>query len=110
MRNHLRWAVSNEILLEYEEVSARELGSAASGKLLRFIDLLDETRGNIVKVSPDFRFNIISTDPDDNKFTDCAVVAMATYVVTEDRHFAPLETAGFEPKPISPREFISRHL
>ncbi len=108
--NRLVWAVSTEILFEYEEVSARELGVSASGQLLRFIDLLEVTRGNVLRVSPDFRFNIISADPDDNKFTDCAVVAKANYVIREDRHFAPLDTTGYEPKPIKPDEFIARFL
>ncbi len=43
----LIWAVTTEILLEYEEVAAREIGIAAAAQLLRFIDLLEQTRGNI---------------------------------------------------------------
>lgn len=30
--------------------------------------------------------------------------------VTEDHHFAPLATAGYHPQPITPAEFISKHL
>ena len=103
-------AVTTEILLEYEEVAAREMGSAAAGQLLRFIDLLEQTRGNIRHVSPTFRFQLITADSDDNKFTDCAITAGADYIVTEDRHFAPLATAGYYPQPINPADFISKHL
>ena len=106
----LIWAVTTEILLEYEEVAAREMGIAAAAQLLRFIDLLAQTRGNIQHVSPTFRFQLITADPDDNKFTDCAITAGADYIVTEDRHFAPLATAGYHPQPITPAEFISKHL
>ena len=106
----LIWAVTTEILLEYEEVAAREMGSTAAAQLLRFIDLLEQTRCNVQHVSPTFRFQLITADPDDNKFTDCAITAGADYIVTEDRHFAPLATAGYHPQPITPAEFISKHL
>ena len=106
----LIWAVTTEILLEYEEVAAREMSITAAAQLLRFIDLLEQTRSNIRHVSPTFRFQLITADPDDNKFTDCAITAGADYIVTEDRHFAPLATAGYHPQPITPAEFISKHL
>lgn len=110
MDRRLIWAITTEILLEYEEVAAREMGIAAAGQLLRFIDLLEQTRDNIRRVSPTFRFQLIMADPDDNKFTDCAITAGADYIITEDRHFAPLATAGYHPQPITPAEFISKHL
>ena len=56
LESRLIWAVSNEILLEYEEVAAREMDTAAAGKLIRFIELLEQTRGNVGHVSPTFRF------------------------------------------------------
>lgn len=110
MDDRLVWAVSTEILLEYEEVAAREMGNAAAVQLLRFIELLEQTRGNVRQVNPTFRFQLITADPDDNKFTDCAITAAADYIVTEDRHFTPLATAGYHPQPITPAEFISKHL
>ena len=110
IEGRLAWAVTTEILMEYEEVAAREMGIAAAAQLPRFIDLLEQTRGNIQHVSPNFRFRLIAADPDDNKFTDCAITAGADYIVTEDRHFAPLATAGYHPQPITPAEFISKHL
>lgn len=42
-----------------------------------------------------FRFNLITADPDDNKFVDCAVTAGATYIVSNDRHFRELERYDF---------------
>jgi hypothetical protein len=33
-----------------------------------------------------------------------------TVVVTEDSHFAGLKAAGHKPRPITPVDFIARHL
>lgn len=46
-------------------------------------------------VNPTFRFNLITADPDDNKFADCAIIAGATYVVSNDRHFQELKNYDF---------------
>jgi predicted nucleic acid-binding protein len=40
-------------------------------------------------------FNLISVDPDDNKFVDCAVAANAKFVVTDDGHFDLLKQIDF---------------
>ena len=40
-------------------------------------------------------FNLISVDPDDNKFVDCAVAANAKFVVTDDGHFDVLKQIDF---------------
>jgi predicted nucleic acid-binding protein len=53
---------------------------------------------------------VISTDPDDNKFCDCAIAAEANFVVAEDNHFNVLKAAGYKPKPIKPKEFIRQYL
>ena len=34
-----------------------------------------------------YHWNLISADPDDNKFVDCAFAAGATYIVSDDSHF-----------------------
>ena len=52
----------------------------------------------------------MTEDPDDNKFSDCAIVAEADHIITSDRHFAVLTAAGYGPQPITPAEFISRYL
>ncbi len=45
--------------------------------------------------SPAYRFHLIQEDPDDNKFVDCAVIANAKFVVTDDLHFRVLKTYNF---------------
>jgi uncharacterized protein len=71
---------------------------------------LARLHGNIRELEPQFRFQVIQDDVDDNKFCDCAIAAEADFVVTSDGHFDALKTAGHRPKPISPEDFIRLHL
>lgn len=103
-------AVSTGILLEYEEVIARTSGREHWHKFARLMDYVEITSGALLRVTPHYHFQVINHDPDDNKFTDCAITAGADYIVTEDRHFAPLATAGYHPQPITPAEFILQYL
>lgn len=83
--------VSNDILNEYEEVLAR-LMDAEIAKLL--IDtILNSPYTQFF--TPYYNFNLIKSDPDDNKFVDCAVVANAQFIVTEDHHFNVLKQCAF---------------
>ena len=50
---------------------------------------------NVERVTPVFRFNLITADPDDNKFVDCAITAGATYIVSNNRHFSELQNYDF---------------
>jgi len=103
------WALSTDILLEYEEVVAREIEMNAAVKLFRFIEILDQTRGVIRFVSPNFRFRTIASDPDDDKFADCAIAVGADFIITSDHHFDVLIGSGYKPQPITPEEFIRRY-
>ena len=103
-------AVSTEILLEYQEVTTRLSGAERWREVAALLDLLAQLHGNIRHTGPQFRFKVIATDPDDNKFCDCAIAAEANYIVTEDNHFEVLKTAGYKPKPIAPEEFIRQFL
>lgn len=104
------WAVSNEILLEYEEVAAREMGETHASRIGLFIELARQTHRRILYITPEFRFQIITHDVDDDKFADCAICAHADYVITEDRHFQSLKNSGYRPQPITPEEFIRSFL
>jgi putative PIN family toxin of toxin-antitoxin system len=110
LRGRLELAVSNEIPLEYEEVFIRLGGSLRWHLFAELLAKLAAAHGTIIRIEPQFRFRVIATDADDNKFIDCAIAAQADYIVTEDRAFAALRTAGYQPQPISPAEFIARHL
>jgi len=104
------WAISNEILAEYEEVIARQSGRHRWLQLSRILDLADARGDLLTRATPSYQFHIVVDDPDENKFTDCAITADADYLITEDHHFAPLANAGYKPQPITPLEFIQRHL
>lgn len=50
---------------------------------------------NTEQISPNYRFRLITEDPDDNKFVDCAITCGATYIVSDDRHYRILQTIPF---------------
>lgn len=106
----LMLAVSTEILLEYEEVTTRLSGATRWRDVAALLRTLAQLHGNVREMEPQFRFGVIVTDPDDNKFCDRAIAAGAEFVVTEDNHIDALKSAGYVTQPIKPEEFIRRHL
>ena len=83
--------VSNEILDEYQEI----LGQQITPTIAENVVLLILNQQNVQLVDPHFRMGIITTDPDDNKFVDCAFAAGADYLVSEDAHFKVLQQIPF---------------
>ena len=83
--------VSNEILFEYHEILSKRYNHLIANTILK--ELIETP--NLERVYPTFRFNLITSDPDDNKFVDCAIIAGATYIVSNDRHFLELDNYGF---------------
>jgi putative PIN family toxin of toxin-antitoxin system len=84
-------AVTVDILLEYEEVLQRKYSLQTAWA---FISLLYELP-NVNYLHPHYRWQLITTDYDDNKYCDCAIAGQATYIVTEDKHFNVLKTTPF---------------
>lgn len=105
---HFVLIVSNDILLEYEEVITRLNGADRWRKIEMLFAKIHTLHRNIIRVDPQFQFRVIANDPDDNKFVDCAIAAEAEFVVTSDKDFAALRDAGYKPRPISPENFIVR--
>lgn len=103
-------AVSNEILFEYEEAITLLSGRARWQQVERFLTVLYYLHGNVLFIEPHFRFAVVTADPDDNKFSDCAIAAEANYIITSDRHFDALIGAGYKPRPITPEAFIRGQL
>ena len=52
-------------------------------------------RKNVERIDPYFHWNLITADPDDNKFVDCAFAANATYIVSDDTHYDVLQEITF---------------
>lgn len=84
--------LSSEIMLEYREILERRFGSSLFAE--EVIELI-ASLPNAEHVSPAYRFNLITSDPDDNKFVDCAITAGATYIVSNDHHFNELKRYEF---------------
>ena len=83
--------VSTEILDEYAELLERQYSATFAERTLLALDNFP----TVVRVEPAFRFLLIPDDPDDNKFTDAAVVGNADYIVTNDGHFKHLPAIPF---------------
>lgn len=110
MRGVLVWALSTEILLEYEEQLVPRIGRTRWDEFGALMETVRQLHGNVRHVEPSFHWRLIAADPDDDKFADCAIAAEADFVITVDAHFDALKTAGHKPQPIAPEEFIARHL
>ena len=83
--------VSNDILAEYEEIIAQKATPAVAKHV---VDALVDS-DYVEFVDPQFRLGLISKDPDDNKFVDCAFAANAAFIVSNDHHFDVLESIEF---------------
>ncbi|MBQ6238265.1 MAG: putative toxin-antitoxin system toxin component, PIN family [Bacteroidales bacterium] len=90
-KNENTLCVSNEILEEYAEVLGRLFSAKFASAV---IDAITESLF-VEFVTPYYHFNLIKSDPDDNKFVDCAITSGARYVVTNDRHYDVLKTIDF---------------
>ena len=83
--------VSNEVVLEYEEILTQKVGKVIANNIINAI----LSAPNTVYIYPQNRYHLIEADPDDNKFVDCAITAKAKYIVTQDRHY---DVVRFNPK------------
>ena len=88
-RNQL--CVTTEILNEYVEILQRETTENFASILLEVI----LNNPNTLFINVFYKFNLIISDPDDNKFIDCAIAAQAKYIVTEDHHYDVLRDLEF---------------
>lgn len=83
--------VSNEVVLEYEEILTRKVGSLVANNIINAI----LASSNTIFINPQKRYQLIKSDSDDNKFVDCAISANAKYIVTQDHHY---NVVRFNPK------------
>jgi putative PIN family toxin of toxin-antitoxin system len=90
LEEKLELSVTEEILLEYEEVlKVKYSDNVASNFLLALREL-----PNVFYSRVFFRWNLVS-DPDDNKFVDCYIASGAHYLITHDSHFSILKSVAF---------------
>jgi putative PIN family toxin of toxin-antitoxin system len=83
--------VSNDILLEYHEKISEKTSAEIADNVLKLILSLE----NCLLQSTFFEWGLMYNDEDDNKYADCAIVANADHLVSEDRHFNILKDIDF---------------
>lgn len=83
--------ISNEIVSEYHEIITRITNHIVADGVINAILNSPHCR----RFDPQFRFGLIEQEPDDNKFVDCAIVADADYIVSDDSHFKILAQIPF---------------
>jgi putative PIN family toxin of toxin-antitoxin system len=83
--------VTNEILTEYLEKCVEKYGRSLTDERLDF--LLDFP--NVELITPYYQWRLITDDPDDDKFVDCAVAGQADFLVSHDKHFNILRDVDF---------------
>jgi predicted nucleic acid-binding protein len=91
VRNMSDLYVTTEILMEYEEIIASKYNDNVAKDVLRTLLELPNVHKQIVY----YHWNLISIDPDDNKFVDCAISANVHYLVSNDKHFRVLKEIAF---------------
>jgi len=96
-----RMYVSREILAEYRSVLARPALKITKGRQQQLLQLV---RNRVQVVHPRYKLEVTS-DPEDNKFLECADAARADYLITgNQRHFPRFWK---NTKVITSREFVS---
>ena len=83
--------ISNEILAEYEEILTDKVGAEIASNVITAI--LDLPNTKMIQVY--YHLRLITADPDDDKFVDCAFKANARYIVTQDHHYDVLKQTPF---------------
>ena len=82
---------TTEILNEYFEILSRYYSVSFAESIIEEILLSPNARQVVVY----YKWQLITTDPDDNKFVDCAISANANIIVTNDKHFNVLKEINF---------------
>ena len=87
----IKLLLTTEIYLEYQEKIEEKTNSIVAHNIIMALLELETTE--IINVS--YRWNLISSDADDNKFSDCAIAANADYLVSNDKDFDILKQTPF---------------
>jgi putative PIN family toxin of toxin-antitoxin system len=83
--------ITNEILLEYEEIIASKYSEDVAKNVIRTLLHLE----NVLLMTPFFKWNLIVNDKDDNKFVDCYLISNGNVLVSNDKHFECLKEIDF---------------
>lgn len=83
--------VTTDILLEYEEKTAEIFDRKTAELVIGSMLLLNHVK----KIEVYYKFHLIASDKDDDKFIDCAFASNVHYLVSNDRHFNILKKTEF---------------
>lgn len=83
--------ISNEIISEYLEILTEKVNASFAANIVGAI----LRSPFVLRFDPQYHFNLIEADPDDNKFVDCAIIANADFIVSDDSHFRVLQSIPF---------------
>lgn len=86
-------AVSNEILMEYQEQIAIRYGLQQTDATLDFLLMLP----NVYIYNPAYLWQLIDSDKDDNKFVDCFIASQSDFIISNDRHIHQIKHNDFPP-------------
>ncbi len=85
--------VSHDILLEYEEVLERRTTPEIAENVVNFLSVFPFV--DLVEIF--YNWQLVESDPEDNKFVDCMIAANALCIVSNDKHFQPYRAYDFPP-------------
>jgi putative PIN family toxin of toxin-antitoxin system len=80
-------ALTAGILIEYEEQISKHWNSSVALNVVRSLTELSSSRF----VTVYYNLELITADPDDNKFVDCAFASNADFIISNDNHFGILK-------------------
>lgn len=82
---------TNDILDEYEEILTQKMGKNIAANIISVLLTLPNTK----RVQVYFHLHLITSDPDDDKFVDCAFKTNARFIVSQDHHYDVLNEIEF---------------
>ena len=91
LQNKYDISITNEILNEYEEIISTKYSVQVASNVIRTLLLLN----NVSLINVYYKWQLIQSDKDYNKFVDCAIASNADYIVTNDKHFNILTKIDF---------------
>ena len=97
---------TTEILNEYAEIIERKTNAQFSSLAIEVII----NNPNTLFINTFYNFNLIQQDPDDNKFVDCAVAAVAKFIVSNEHHYDILKDIVFPRIEVIPIEKMMKFL
>ncbi|MGR3319404.1 MAG: putative toxin-antitoxin system toxin component, PIN family [Candidatus Anammoxibacter sp.] len=95
--------LSNDIFSEYKGVLSRKKFSHLDQPSIK--SLLPQLKKKSLLVKPTFPIEIITNDPADNKFLECALVTKADFLVTGNSKHFPFKKFH-NTRIVTPKEFL----